>query len=379
MPKAVFADFLAKARNAHGNRYDYSQSNTFVNYQSVITILCLTHGAFRQTAGNHAHKGNGCGKCNKTKCRTEDFIQKATKVHGDKWDYSQVCYERSKDKVQIGCAFHGYFWQTPESHIHQQAGCHDCADLARSHTKARTDFVELAKALHEDTFDYSQVQYQNQYQEVKIVCPKHGVFEQLPKLHLKGCGCPKCAKGRSQQAIRDAAATSFEDRCKQVHGEKYDYSQVKYVGCHDPVEIGCPEHGTFTMKAIKHSQGQPCPKCSTAKTYSEKACDWLDWLAANERITIQHGRNNDGKEFKIPGTMYKADGYCLETGVLYEFYGDFWHGNPNRYDRGLYNQVCKVTMGELYDRTKHRQTVVERLGFTVVVVWEKEWDEMCRP
>lgn len=358
--KATFADFVKMSQSKHGTRYSYARAaEAFVNYASYVTIICNIHGAFVQQASVHAHKGNGCSACNKKlfeRSDTATFVRKATAVHAGKYDYSRVAYSKNNVEVEIRCPDHGYFTQTPASHIHQQAGCWECAKdaIGRANGRTQEEFLTEAKAVHGDTYDYSGVVYVQQYAEVDILCQQHGIFSQLPKLHLKGCGCPKCAYERGPQLIVDAARQTFVQRAAAVFADRYSYDSVDYQGYRTDVVVGCPEHGDFSIKPGKHLQGQGCPTCSSSKTFSEKACDWLDVVAEREGVTIRHGRN--GGEYKIPGTNYRADGYCEETGVLYEFYGTIAYDDDHLLPRDCILSDCFVCDKETFGTDTRRDT-----------------------
>jgi hypothetical protein len=93
-----------------------------------------------------------------------------------------------------------------------------------------------------------------------------------------------------------------------------------------------------------------------------------------ENIVIQHGENN--AEFLIPGTIYKADGYCKETNTIYEFLGDYWHGNIEKYSRDFINKNIKKSMGELYDKTMDRINEIINLGYNVKFIWENDFKKL---
>ena len=100
------------------------------------------------------------------------------------------------------------------------------------------DFISKAIAVHGEKYDYSKVEYVNTLTKVTIICPIHGVFEQRPKVHLGGCGCPYC--GSSSRTTE-----TFIKAARRVHGDKYDYSKVKYINSYTEVTIICPNHGEF--------------------------------------------------------------------------------------------------------------------------------------
>jgi len=106
-------DFMKKARVSHGGRYDYSKM-IYINSKTKITITCKEHGEFRQSPNSHLSR-HGCPKCKGL--TTEEFIEKSQKVHGDKYDYSNVEYKKCDTKVKIICEIHGEFKQRASSHL----------------------------------------------------------------------------------------------------------------------------------------------------------------------------------------------------------------------------------------------------------------------
>jgi len=125
---------------------------------------------------------------------TQEFISKAKKVHGDKYDYSSVQYVNNKSKILITCKIHGDFEQRPDNHIGLGQGCMRCkADhLALKSTKNQFNFLEKAKIIHKNKYDYSKTKYTKSIEKINIICPEHGSFLQEANSHLKGHGCPKC-------------------------------------------------------------------------------------------------------------------------------------------------------------------------------------------
>ena len=202
-------EFILKARQIHGWKYDYSKVR-YINNSTKICIICPQHGEFWQTPGSHL-SGCGCPKCanNKKsvsqKSNTEQFIEKAKKVHGDKYDYSKVEYSKSSVKVCIICPEHGEFWQTPNNHL-KGGGCQKCYDKRRgvSQKSNTEEFIEKARKIHVDKYDYSKVKYINVNTKVCIICPKHGEFWQRPDHHLTSkCGCPLCQEKHLEKEIND--------------------------------------------------------------------------------------------------------------------------------------------------------------------------------
>ena len=115
--------------------------------------------------------------------------------------------------------------------------------------------------IHKNKYDYSLVEYVNNKTKIKIICPEHGEFSQIPKNHSNGSGCPLCAlsyKSCSQSKDISILISQF----KKVHKNKYDYSLVEYVNNKTKVKIICPEHGEFKVSPSHHLNGTGCSKCS---------------------------------------------------------------------------------------------------------------------
>lgn len=206
--KLTTETFIQKAREVHGDKYDYSKVN-YINSYTKVEIICPIHGSFWQTPGHHLH-GEGCKHCHrKNFYTTEIFIEKAKQIHGNKYDYSKVEYKGNKIKVCIICPEHGEFWQEAHSHL-QGHGCPQCAKKLISNQQRLTteEFVNRAKNIHNNIYDYSKINYINLRTPVTIICMKHGEFQQTPEKHLLGRGCRKC-KLKSQTKLFEKLKESF--------------------------------------------------------------------------------------------------------------------------------------------------------------------------
>jgi hypothetical protein len=106
--------------------------------------------------------------------------------------------------------------------------------------------------------------------------------------------------------------------------------------------------------------------------YSVGSIQWLNYLKVSVP-DMRHILNHDDGEFIIPNTNYKADGFSQNNNCIYEYHGDFWHGNPALYNQAEMNQVSKKTYGELYNNTLSKQLYCEKNGFVYKFIWESEW------
>ena len=283
------------------------------------------------------------------KMTTNEFILKAIEKHNHRFDYSKVSYINMKNKVVIICKKHGEFLQNPNNLNGQ--GCFDCAsDDKRSN---KIDFVKKSKILHNDKYNYSLVEYKSVIIKVKIICKEHGIFEQVPNHHLSGVGCPKCCKSSKIDN------SEFLKRAKIKHGDRYDYSLTKYINSFTNVDIICKEHGIFSQKPTNHLFENGCPKCGT--NYGIKENRWLD----------SFGIKNEYRQYKID--KYFVDGYDPDTNTIYEFNGDYWHGNPNKYNPENINSNNGKTFGELYLKTLEKENKLKELGYNVVSIWESDY------
>lgn len=348
-------EFLRMAKAVHKDVYDYSQVN-YINSNTKVKILCkaLGHGIFLQTPNHHLGK-RGCPKCFGTKLyTTEEYIQKANGIHLGKYDYSEVEYAGAFKKIKIICKEHGAFFQKPNGHLNNQ-GCPKCAGtfpLNNDEFKIRTIKV------HGGRYDYSKVEYVNYTTPVVIICKVHGEFKQRPANHLNAKqGCSKCSGGVPHDL------DIFVNRAKEIHGYKYDYSNVVYRGSHKKVEIICPKHGAFQQTPNVHVRKHGCPTC--VHTVSKPQIRWLDYI----NVPIEF-RN---VSITIDGRLFKPDAMDKDGMIIWEFYGDFWHGNPLKYSPDKINVFSKVTFGELYLRTMEKQSFLERKGYNVLHIWESDF------
>jgi len=200
-------DFLERARAAHGDRYDYS----LVDYRGTgkkVRIICREHGPFEQLVSDHTD-GHGCPQCgakqslDAQRWSTEDFIQRARAVHGDRYDYDRTVYVSASAPVVIGCREHGYFSQVAHYHLSGH-GCQSCAQNARVDAE---EFVRRSRELHGDRYKYDVERYRGTLKPTEITCRVHGPFQQIPKYHMTGSGCPSCAReatsSRGEQEVAD--------------------------------------------------------------------------------------------------------------------------------------------------------------------------------
>lgn len=245
----------------------------------------------------------------------DSFINKATKIHGGLYDYTDTIYTNLKTKVKIKCGKHGYFHQSPGNHLTGQ-GCPKCGYLERTNSSrwSAGDFISKAIGIHGDKYCYDKVIYLNSRTNIVIKCKIHGEFYQRPDHHLNGGGCPKCAnltKYKNANEARRLTLDIFIERAKRIHGDKYDYSLVKYTNSYDHVTIGCKLHGIFRIMPNNHLKGSGCPECGR-KIISDKAKIPQDKIL--ERFKLTHGDRYDYSEVVTSGVTEKITIICKKHG-----------------------------------------------------------------
>lgn len=367
--KLTKEEFIKRALKVHGNKYDYSKVN-YINNSSKVCIICHEkdefgneHGEFWQQPNNHLN-GNGCPKCKNRNSalrklsNTDDFIIKAKRVHGDKYDYSKVKYVNNSTKVCIICPEHGEFWQTPSNHL-QGFRCPECGKKinALKHSNTTSDFIEKARKVHGDKYDYSKVEYVNNSRKVCIICPIHGEFWQRPGNHLSGWGCNKCGYDRTSEKEK-STTEEFIRKSRKIHGDKYDYSLVDYSGNNIPVKIKCSLHGIFEQKPDKHLIGHGCPKCGQI----EPKCE-------NEIADFISNYFNVERRNRIIIAPKELDIYIREKNIAVEYNGLYWHteeyGKGKRYHLDKL-EACKkhgIKLIQIFEDeyVNHKNLVYEKL------------------
>ena len=208
--------FIKMAKKVHGDIYDYSKS-VYKKTHGKLKIICPIDGIFSQTPHNHL-AGQGCPKCGKRNGNfknsntIEQFINRAIKIHNNKYDYSRVVYTNCMTDVIIICPIHGKFLQTPNAHINQKQGCPKCGRTQKLTIK---EFIIKARKIHEDKYDYSKADYVNGNTKVIIICPIDGKFSQKPTHHLNRHGCPICQSSKGEIKITKILDKDNEKYIKQ--------------------------------------------------------------------------------------------------------------------------------------------------------------------
>lgn len=323
--------FLQKARAKYGDTYDYS----LVNYKGreiPINIICKIHGVFPITprnflSGCHNQPAHGCPKCDgikeQKKITQEDFLQAVREKHGDKWDVSNVQYVSQNQILGLSCPDCKDNFKTTTKKLMDGLGCPRC----EGRIKDLRYFVEEAKKVHGDEYDYSKC-YLSHSKSGAIVlnnirCKHHGLYSTRADVHIKmKCKCPKCnvpPDKLSPEQRRDA----YIRRAIERHGEgHFDYSQVDYHTKREKVKIRCVIHNYWFYQSLeehtkKRSMGG-CPLCSETTGEREVRLHLqkkhIDFTA---QVEIENIRPKE-----LPRQYLRVDFYIKKYKLFIEYNGE---------------------------------------------------------
>jgi hypothetical protein len=292
------------------------------------------------------------------KITTEKFILKAHKIHNNRYDYSSSIYVSAKGKVFVKCKIHGKFCVSPDNHIGKASGCPKCRHSeggkkialklrGRSHNNfsktipsRKENFLNEARRIHGNRYDYSKVIYKSNKTRIIIVCKVHGDFKSQPLNHLHSkIGCPVCVREN-----RRTSKDGFITQANEIHNKKYDYTEVNYISGAKGVSIICPIHGRFLQKPVKHLGGHGCQKCNSS--HGERLIrKWLIYknIDFNEQMVFENCTNPKTKR------KLKFDFYIKSNNSCIEFDGE-QHFRPSRDGKITAEKVIEI---QIRDKIKN--------------------------
>ena len=374
--KLTTEEFIERAIRIHGNRYDYTEV-VYVNKDTPVKVICTEHGMWTPTPNNHTRKKNptGCPTCASEELSkvfadtSEQFIEKAIKVHGDVYDYSEVVYKNMHTEVRISCIEHNESWkQKPANHLLGKTGCKACEKIKihEKSVKPQEQFIQEAVTIHGNKYNYDFVEYTMGDQYVKIWCNTcNKVFEMTPSAHInQKQGCSDCA--RREQGLRQRKTTEqFIIDARKVHGDKYIYMNSVYTRALDPITIECKEHGEFTLdRARDHlKQKVGCPICNKS-TGENKVGKYLSQLGIKQEPQKKFAKCKYKR--KLP-----FDFYLPEYNLCIEFHGR-QHFEPIEFFGGMYGFVtCQIR-----DMIKKNYCVNSGIDYLMIPYWDYDKIEL---
>ena len=356
------------------------------HYKNAHTkILCKCRVCQYEWPASPMHLMNrksptGCPGC-AGKARTqEDFIKISQLKFPGKYSYTKLMFKNMSTPVTlIEVDTRHEFEVRPDIHLRDRSlgGCKECQrmEISKRMSYSHNEFIEKAREIHNSFYMYTPNSYMDSQTLIQISCPIHGEFSQAPVSHLRGNGCPKCGieRSRNTEFLTDEDIQAKFRECQKIHSNKYTYKRIFNVEGLLHIEAECPCHGIFTQRLCHHIGGSACQKCN--QTYSRKQLQWLKFRIVSDP-KIQHAEN--GGEFRIPCTKWTVDGYNPQTREVFEFQGDFWHGNPRRFNPREINPRNGISFEELHKKTLNKNEALINMGYTLIEIWESDWDRAIR-
>ena len=327
--------FIKEAKDIHGDKYDYSKT-IYKSMRADVTIKCPEHGY--QTMQSYYHHNFGCKKCVevKTKDRRENeisdtkqkYFKKYKEFHGDKYDYSKFVYTNCDIPTTIICPKHGEFQQSPKSHLKSQ--CMKC--FIEDSTNTKDFYLPLFREKHGDKYDYSLLPdgIMKSDKEIKIICPMHGVFNQIADTHRRH-GCGKCSTD-GQRLSED----EMRRRIESYHKDRYDYSDVDFseiTSTKNFINVKCEKHGFFKQLVGSHINGDGCPKCRIPR-HEVEIVEYIESIYSGD-IKTSDRTVLDGKELDV---------YIPDANLAIEHNGIYWHSEQMGKDKNYHldkTQKCE--------------------------------------
>jgi hypothetical protein len=297
MKKLTDSMIIERATKIHFGKYSYANTKiTGIGNTRKITFVCKLHGEQKVGLHNHlsATRPTKCPYCSGDKLHISDFIKRAKSHHGDKFDLSNVVITNNinKDKIKIICPKHGpfetkvHYFLRKNRKNHANHGCNKCGNesTGRHRAKSQDEFIQKAKSIHGDRYDYSKTIYKGITENIIIICKIHGEQLIYAHNHINGqppTGCHPCGNISKTQK-NTLGIKEFIQRARKIHGDKYDYSQAKYTLFHKHLTIICPVHGPFQQSPAQHIDKMcGCGECGFEIAQLGKTLNKLSYEESN--------------------------------------------------------------------------------------------------
>lgn len=177
-------------------------------------------------------------------------------------------------------------------------------------------FIQRAKEIHRNTYDYFKVEYLGSKSKVEIICPKHGSFFQTPNGHLMGEGCKQCSIDKVT-FLPKATKEDFIQRTIELHNNFYDYTKSHFVRMGTPLIITCPIHGDFKLAPSKHlgSRKSGCPQCLKEQGILKSRSNTKDFIG---NASIVHNNFYDYSKVVYKLSQEKVEIICPKHGSFFQ-------------------------------------------------------------
>ncbi len=279
-------------------------------------------------------------------------------------------YESMASKMSFLC-LKGHKWSSRLREITSaHHGCPHCEGNIRYSHEEYVDKIEKVEVIDKYINSHTKINHKC------LVCDN--IWATKPIYLLTGHGCPACARetaATKQRNTKDELISLLNNRNLKHPDKIVNFKHIEnYKNLRTKMIFVCCKNHEFYARPHDVFRGDGCPQCRR-RPYSKKA---IAWLKTFNGLNIQHAEN--GGEFLIQDTKWKADGYDPITKTIYEFYGNAFHGNPTIYNK---DDKCHpydktLSAGFLYNRTVEREKLIKEMGYNIITIWEDVWDAQIK-
>lgn len=337
--RGTLSFYIDKLNKTHPN-FEYV---SYDNETKMLTFICKKHNKNTCNIYTFLNSKFGCKQCwqDSKKLTFDQFL---AKTNPKKFTYLKDTYINYTTPMQIICKKHGIFESTPQNHLKlSNGGCPAC--YSQGNLKTQLNALQ---------FKFPQFTYTSLVNSVlTFECKTHGTQTKNYNSFINSVhGCSKCAG--FNRTISEAQ--------QAFDAKKFNLSVLSINK--NFVTVKCNKHNEIFTKGFNKillSTGG-CYKCNQTSV-SQAEQEWLSSLNLN--LKYQH-------RIEIGNELFVVDGYDQQTNTIYEYYGDFFHGNPDVFNCCDVNPISKVTYGELYNKTIKRSQKLKQAGYTLVERWESD-------
>ena len=368
--------FVLKCEEKFGTElFDYSKF-IYVDSSTKGIIVCKRCGKSFLKAPSIHLQNQGCPRCDGIeRLNTELYIARAKEIEGndEHFDYSETNYVNASTKITIICKVHNKSFEIlPFSHL-KNSYCPYCGE--RNTQWDTKSFINESNIIYDNFYDYSESVYIDMHTKIKIICPIHGRFEQLPYTHLSGQGCKKCSIEKVKQRFNDSLEkrlNNFINKCKLKYGNLYDLSLVykDYINQRSKVMIICTKcNNSFLMTCDNFIRGHGCPFCNVSSGETTISI-WLRQhnIEFKSQKTFEGCKNKELLKFDF---YIPSENMCIEYDGIGHFEKVNWSGKytnkqleenlkDTKYRDDIKNKFCKNNGIKLI-RINYKQNLIKEL------------------
>ena len=319
-------------------------SEEYINNRTKLEFVCDV-GHQHSITWNCFQSGTRCGKCFIKRKHAQKFIEESFNKSGYKVLEE---YVDSKSHMRTECP-KGHTYTTTWNDFQQGCRCPFCSGRAPS-------MDTMIDKFEKNGFTVVSTKPSGCRSKVRVVCERGHIHNVSPGYLSKGIGCKLC--------LTESKRTPFDQVVKEFNESGFIVLSKEYVSAHTPLVVECKNGHTIRKRLISVREGKECYQC-TRKSRSKVSQRWLDGLEIpplQREITLSVG-----------GDRIRVDAFSPETNTVYEFLGDYWHGNPSTKNLQEVNEISGRTFQELYSQTFQRFDKLRAAGFNIIYVWENDF------